>query len=60
LNEEIVRRVSCLMVDFIRKPFIVTAWDELKKVMKSLPKVKEEDLRLIIPAMALSDVHTGL
>jgi len=48
------------MVDFIRKPFIVTAWDELKKVMKSLPKVKEEDLRLIIPAMALSDVHTGL
>jgi len=60
LNEEIVRRVSCLMVDFIRKPFIVTAWDELKKVMKSLPKVKGEDLRLIIPAMALSVVHTGL
>jgi len=48
------------MVDFIRKPFIVIAWDDLKKVMKSPPKVKEEDLRLIIPAMALSDVHTGL
>ncbi|RLG06177.1 MAG: hypothetical protein DRN59_03455 [Thaumarchaeota archaeon] len=60
LNEEIVRRVSCLMVNFIRKPFIATNWDNFRKVMKSLPKVGGEDLSLIVPAMALSDIHAGL
>ena len=60
LSEEIVEHISRLMVNIIRRPFIVTNWGDFKRVMNGLPGTKDEDLRFVIPAMALSDVHVRL
>jgi len=60
INEELVKRILPPLVDIIPRPFIVSNWDEFEKIMYDLPKIKDEDIRFVIPAMALSDIHKEL
>lgn len=60
LSEEIVKLVSHFMVQVVQKPFIAANWYDFKRVMNGLPNTKDEDLRLVIPAMALSGVYMKL
>jgi len=60
LSESIVERVSNIMADILQDPFIVTSWRDFKRVLGKLPDTKGEDLKLLIPAMALKDIYRGL
>ncbi len=59
-SEEIVELISRFMANAIREPYIVKNWGEFKRVIGGLPETKSEDIRLVVPAMALSDVHVRL
>lgn len=60
LSEDMVKHVSYLMVDTIKEPFIVTNWSDFRRTIEGLPETKNEDLRLVIPAIAMSDVYVKL
>ena len=60
LNWEILSEVAKYMTNLIPKPFIASNWDKILELSSQLPKVKEKDLKLLIPAVALSDVNIDI
>lgn len=57
LNREILNEVAEYMANLIPKPFIVSNWDRILELSSQLPKVREKDLKLLIPAIALIDAN---
>ncbi|MDL1957588.1 MAG: hypothetical protein LWW95_11190 [Candidatus Desulfofervidus auxilii] len=60
MNEELVKRILPPLADIIPRPFIVSNWDKFERIIYNFPKIKDEDIRFIILAMALSDIHKEL
>ena len=60
LNQEILSEVAEYMLNLIPKPFIASNWDGILELSSQLPKIKEKDLRLLIPAIALSDADIDI
>jgi len=55
-NEDLLNAIAQKLTEFIPHPFIVTKWNHIKRIISKIPKVKE-DIRLVIPAVALAEVR---
>jgi len=55
-NEELLNAIAQKLTEFIPHPFIVAKWNHINRIISKIPKVKE-DIRLVIPAVALAKVR---
>jgi len=54
-SREILMSIAQQIADLLPTPFIVSNWEDVLRIAKELPQIEKKDVKLLIPAIALSD-----
>jgi len=54
-SREILMSIAQQIADLLPEPFIVSNWEDVLRIEKEIPEIEKKDVKLLIPAITLSD-----
>lgn len=54
-SREILMSIAQQIADLLPEPFIVSNWEDMLRIAKEIPEIEKKDVKLLIPAITLSD-----